>query len=72
MIQTNVYGTVTKAEVLAGQSQEAGATMEWPFTHPFFLILNLNMGGPFPGDVDATTVLPQRLLVDWVRVYAAK
>ena len=68
----NVYGTVTKAEVLAGQPQEGGATMEWPFTHPFFLILNLNMGGPFPGDVDATTVLPQRLLVDWVRVYEAQ
>ena len=69
---SKVYGTVTKAEVLAATSQESGKRMEWPFEHPFFLILNLNMGGPFPGDVDATTVLPQRLLVDWVRVYKSK
>ena len=65
----NVYGTVTKNDVLATPPQDSGKSVEWPFEHPFFLILNLNMGGPFPGNVDATSVLPQRLLVDWVRVY---
>jgi len=42
---------------------------EWVFEHPFYVILNLAVGGYWPGYPDATTVLPQRMLVDWVRVY---
>ncbi len=40
-----------------------------PFQEDFYLILNLALGGDWPGDVDATTVLPQTLEVDYVRVY---
>ena len=40
----------------------------WVWDHPFFIILNLAVGGLFPGPPDATTVLPQTLLVDYVRV----
>ena len=42
---------------------------DWVFEHPFFVLLNLAVGGYWPGEPDATTVLPQRMLVDWVRVY---
>lgn len=42
---------------------------EWVFEHPFYVILNLAVGGYWPGYPDETTVLPQRMLVDWVRVY---
>jgi beta-glucanase (GH16 family) len=42
---------------------------DWVFEHPFFVILNLAVGGYWPGNPDATTVLPQRMLVDYVRVY---
>ncbi|HEX9173993.1 MAG TPA: glycoside hydrolase family 16 protein [Telluria sp.] len=42
---------------------------EWVFEHPFFVLLNLAVGGQWPGNPDATTVLPQRMLVDYVRVY---
>jgi beta-glucanase (GH16 family) len=42
---------------------------EWPFEKPFFLIVNLAVGGTFPGDPDASTPFPARLRVDWVRVY---
>ena len=42
---------------------------EWVFEHPFFVILNLAVGGHWPGYPDAGTVLPQRMLVDYVRVY---
>lgn len=42
---------------------------KWPFDQPFFLILNLAVGGHWPGYPDATTKFPQRLVVDWVRVY---
>ena len=41
----------------------------WPFNAPFFLILNTALGGNWPGKPDATTVFPQRMLVDYVRVY---
>ncbi len=44
----------------------------WPFDHKFFLILNLAVGGDWPGPPDATTVFPQQMLVDYVRVYAPK
>jgi beta-glucanase (GH16 family) len=42
---------------------------DWVFDHPFFLILNLAVGGDWPGNPDASTVLPQQMLVDYVRVY---
>jgi beta-glucanase (GH16 family) len=41
----------------------------WVFDRPFFIILNLATGGDWPGDPDATTTLPQQMLVDYVRVY---
>jgi beta-glucanase (GH16 family) len=42
---------------------------KWPFDHPFFLLLNVAVGGDWPGDPDTTTVFPQSMLVDYVRVY---
>ena len=42
---------------------------DWVFEHPFFVILNLAVGGDWPGYPDATTRLPQRMLVDYVRVF---
>jgi beta-glucanase (GH16 family) len=42
---------------------------KWVFDKPFFLILNLAVGGYWPGDPDPTTVFPQSMLVDYVRVY---
>jgi beta-glucanase (GH16 family) len=43
----------------------------WVFDHPFFLVLDLAVGGNQPGDPDASTTFPQQLSVDWVRVYRA-
>jgi len=45
-------------------------TNPWPFDHPFFMIMNLAVGGNWPGSPDASTVFPQRLLIDYVRVNA--
>jgi beta-glucanase (GH16 family) len=42
---------------------------QWIFDHPFFIVLNLAVGGEWPGYPDETTVLPQFLYVDYVRVY---
>jgi len=41
----------------------------WIFDHPFYIILNLAVGGDFPGPVDATTPFPSQMLVDYVHVY---
>jgi beta-glucanase (GH16 family) len=41
----------------------------WVFDHPFFIILNLAVGGPFPGFPDASTPFPAQMTVDYVRAY---
>lgn len=56
-----LYATQTKASLRTGQ--------RWVFDHPFFLILNVAVGGDWPGSPDASTKFPQRMLVDYVRVY---
>ena len=43
---------------------------EWVFDHPFFLLLNLAVGGSFVGDVGQDTEFPQTMLVDYVRVFS--
>lgn len=40
-----------------------------PFDQQFYFILNIAIGGGWAGPPDETTVFPQRMLVDWVRVY---
>lgn len=42
---------------------------KWVFDHPFFLLLNLAVGGHWPGYPDETTVFPQFMYVDYVRIY---
>jgi beta-glucanase (GH16 family) len=42
---------------------------EWVYDHPFFMILNLAVGGYWPGYPDETTTFPQQYIVDYVRVY---
>lgn len=41
----------------------------WVFDHPFFLLLNVAVGGDFVGYPIDTTRFPQNLYVDYVRVY---
>lgn len=39
------------------------------FHEPFFFIFNVAVGGIWPGSPDATTVFPQRMIVDYIRVF---
>lgn len=41
----------------------------WVYDHPFFIILNVAVGGTFVGSPDSSTRFPQTMLVDYVRVY---
>ena len=60
-IDDHLYETRTPADLPPGT--------KWVFDHPFFLLLNVAVGGNWPGSPDATTVFPQTMLVDYVRVY---
>lgn len=42
---------------------------EWVFDQPFYIIMNLAVGGNYPGPPNASSVFPQTMLVDYVRVY---
>jgi beta-glucanase (GH16 family) len=59
----NVYASFTPS------SLPEGAT--WPFDDgKYYLLLNLAVGGDWPGPPDAASKFPQEMLVDYVRVYA--
>lgn len=49
--------------------EELSPSTKWVFDHPFFLVLNLAVGGDWPGYPDATTGFPRTMHVDYVRVY---
>ncbi len=58
---TNIYETFTTTSPGSGT---------WPFDQgPMFIILNLAVGGSWPGSPNSTTVFPSSMLVDYVRIY---
>lgn len=44
----------------------------WVFDKPFFVLLNLAIGGTFDGDPKSDAILPATMFVDYVRVYSGK
>ncbi len=60
-VDGNPYWTVKSSDIPAGT--------RWVFDHNFFILLNVAVGGNWPGYPNSTTVLPQKMLVDYVRVY---
>ncbi len=44
----------------------------YPFNEKFYLILNIAVGGGWPGYPDETTVFPQEMVVDYVRYYTSE
>jgi beta-glucanase (GH16 family) len=63
-VDANLYATFRSSDWPAGG--------KWVFDHPFFIILNLAVGGDWPGPPDASTNFPQSMLVDYVRVYTKR
>lgn len=59
-----LYHRITKSEV-----QARG---EWVFDHPFFMILNVAVGGNYVGAPNLGTPFPQKMIIDYVRVYKQK
>ena len=48
---------------------DVSGSQNYPFHEPFFFIMNVAVGGLWPGYPDATTSFPQFMAVDYVRVY---
>ena len=59
-VDDNLYETQTPATATG---------RDWEFNQPFFIILNVAVGGNFPGAPTSSTTFPQTMKVDWVRVY---
>jgi beta-glucanase (GH16 family) len=54
------YNTLTPADMNG---------FEYPFNEAFFFIFNVAVGGQWPGNPDQSTVFPQRMIVDYIRVF---
>lgn len=58
-VDNTLYQRITPAKV----------TGEWVFDHPFFIILNVAVGGNYLGFPTSQTPFPQTMLIDYVKVY---
>jgi beta-glucanase (GH16 family) len=63
-LDANLYATFTRSQWPAGGT--------WVFDHGFFIILNVAVGGDWPGSPDGATAFPQAMQVDYIRVYKRK
>lgn len=55
-----LYGRISKEDIYGG---------DWVFDQPFFMVLNVAVGGSFVGFPTTQTPFPQQMIVDYVRVY---
>ena len=60
-VDDNLYATYNPNNIAGGQA--------WRFNHPFFFILNIAVGGDWPGNPDPTTIFPQQMLIDYIRIF---
>jgi beta-glucanase (GH16 family) len=60
-VDDHLYATRTPTELPQGT--------KWVYGHNFFMLLNVAVGGGWPGNPDSSSAFPQTMLVDYVRVY---
>src|SRR5579872_3186295 len=60
-VDDHLYATRTPADLPKGT--------KWVYQHKFFILLNVAVGAGWPGGPDSSSVFPQTMLVDYVRVY---
>jgi beta-glucanase (GH16 family) len=61
LVDGRQYLRITPADIPPGK--------KWVFEHPFYLLLNLAVGGVWPGPPNTSTRFPAKMLIDYVRVY---
>jgi len=60
-----LYNQITPDDV----DEETNGEGTWVFNKPFYILMNVAVGGTFVGSPNAETQFPQTMLVDYVRVY---
>jgi beta-glucanase (GH16 family) len=60
-VDKTLYKTITPSDL--------PANARWVYDHPYFLLLNFAIGGNWGGVPDNTSIFPQTMLIDYVRVY---
>jgi beta-glucanase (GH16 family) len=60
LVDDVVFSTISKSDL---------GSDNYPFNEDFYFIINLAVGGNWPGSPDATTKFPRHLIVDYLRVY---
>ena len=60
-----LYNQITPKDV----DEETNGQGTWVFNKPFYILMNVAVGGTFVGSPNAETQFPQTMLVDYVRVY---
>ena len=63
-IEFFVDGTSVYTFIPPDKSEE-----QWPFDQPFYLLLNLAIGGNFGGPEVEDSIFPQEFVIDYVRIY---
>ncbi len=61
LVDESVYQVRTRDSIV-------GAGKQWVFNLPFFIIVNLAIGGNYDGSPDASTIFPSQVAVDYVKV----
>ncbi len=64
-VDGDLYQSITPEDI----DEETDGEGQWIFDRPFYIILNVAVGGNLPGPPNDETVFPQTMLVDYVRVY---
>jgi hypothetical protein len=70
---TNIYATMTPGDIMGvGKNGTASTLGQWDFWgHKFFILFDVAVGGGFVGPPGSGTVVPQTMLIDYVRVFQA-
>ncbi len=63
-VDGHLYFFLTKSYVEANYGSQ-----EWVYDHPFFLIINLAVGGNWPGNPNESTKFPQKMYIKYIKVY---
>ena len=72
--QTSWWSSTKEGEDGGALPTEPSELQPWPapFDHPFYIVMNVAVGGKFLGNPDETTKFPAEMVVDYVRVYEKK
>jgi beta-glucanase (GH16 family) len=62
-IDNKQYLTLSRKDIPPGA--------KWVYDHPFFMLLNVAVGGSWPGSPNSSTQFPQQLTVEYIHVYRA-